>query len=260
MPAIVTSIESPSRRKPGRYLRLLEGHLSLPWEVLCRLPALMRWPVRQVMLKQLYFTGTESIGTIGVVGFVVGLIVITQINNLVGRNELLTIQIMIWTIVRELGPLLTAIVIIGRSGSAFASELSTMQVNGEIRSLRNMAISPISYLVLPRVLAMTLASIALTAYFQLAAIGTGWVVTALRMDIALSSQIFNFFEIIDFREIAASLIKSAVFGILVSVVSCYHGLRKKSAMTEVPQAVSQAVIRSLLAVFVGDGVITVLVF
>lgn len=260
MPSLATSSQSPSRRMPGRFARLISGHLSLPWEVFCRLPALLRWPVRQVMLKQLYFTGTESIGTIGVVGFVVGLIVITQINNLVGRNELLTIQIMIWTIVRELGPLLTAIVIIGRSSSAFASELSTMQVNGEIRSLRSMAISPISYLVLPRVLAMTLASIALTVYFQVAAIGTGWLVTSLRMDIALSSQIFNFFEMISFREIAASLIKSAAFGMLVSVVSCYHGLRKKTAMTEVPQAVSQAVIRSLLAVFVGDGIITVLVF
>lgn len=256
----MSSLQLPSRRKPGRFYRLIGGHLSLPWEVLCRLTALLRWPVRQVMLKQLYFTGTESIGTIGVVGFVVGLIVITEINNLVGRNELLTIQIMIWTIVRELGPLLSAIVIIGRSSSAFASELSTMQVNGEIRSLRCMGISPISYLVLPRVLAMTLASIALTAYFQLAAVSTGCIVTSLRMDIALSSQIINFFEIIDFREIASSLIKSAVFGMLVSVVSCYHGLRKKSAMTEVPQAVSQAVIRSLMAVFVGDGIITVLVF
>lgn len=199
-------------------------------------------------------------GTIAVVGFVVGLIVITQINNLVGRNEVLTIQILIWTIVRELGPLLTAIVIIGRSSSAFASELSSMQVNGEIKSLRSMAISPISYLVVPRVLAMVLASIALTFYFQIIAINTGLIVTAMRMDISLSSQVFNFFEIISFPEIASSLLKSVVFGVLVSVVSCYHGLRKKSAMTAVPQAVSQAVIRSLMAVFVGDGIITVLVF
>lgn len=80
------------------------------------------------------------------------------------------------------------------------------------------------------------------------------------MDIALSSQIVNFFEMISFNEIAASLLKSTVFGILVSLVSCYHGLRKKTAMTEVPQAVSQAVIRSLLAVFVADGIVTVLVF
>lgn len=232
----------------------------MAWEVFCRLPALARWPVRQVLLKQLYFTGTESIFTIGVVGFVVGLIVITQINNLVGRNELLTIKIMIWTIVRELGPLLTAIVIIGRSSSAFASELSSMQVYAEIKNLRRMQISPISYLIVPRVLAMTLASIALTFYFQMVAISTGMAVTALRMDIALSSQIINSFELISFSDIAASLLKSIVFGMLVSVVSCYHGLRRKSAMTEVPQAVSQAVIRSLMAVFVGDGIITVLVF
>lgn len=252
--------QTSSRRRPGRYFRHVAGHFRLGWEVMCRMFALVRWPVRQVMYKQLYFTGTESISTIGVVAFVVGLIVITQINNLVGRNELLTIQIMIWTIIRELGPLLTAIVIIGRSSSAFASELSSMQVNGEIKSLRNMAISPISYLVLPRVLAMTLASITLTFYFQVVAISTGWIVTTLRMDIALSSQMINFFEMISFSEIAASLLKSAVFGILVSLVSCYHGLRRKSAMTEVPQAVSQAVIRSLLMVFVGDGIMTVLVF
>ncbi len=257
---MISRSQQATRRKPGRFYRHFGGYLRLAWEVICRLPALSRWPVRQVLFKQLYFTGTESIGTIGVVGFVVGLIVITQINNIVGRNEVLTIQIMIWTIVRELGPLLTAIVIIGRSSSAFASELSTMQVNGEIKNLRRMAISPISYLVLPRVLAMTLASIALTFYFQVIALSTGGIVTAMRMDIALSSAVVNFFEIISFSDMSASLIKSVVFGILVSLISCYHGLRKKTAMTEVPQAVSQAVIRSLLAVFVFDGIITVLVF
>jgi len=258
--SIVANSQASTNRKPGRFFRLIAGHLLLAWEVLCRTPALARWPVRQVLMKQLYFTGTESMGTIGVVGLVVGLVVVTQINNLVGRNEVLTIQIMIWTIVRELGPLLTAIVIIGRSSSAFASELSSMQVNAEIKSLRRMAISPISYLILPRVLAMTLASIALTFYFQIVSISTGCIVTSLRMDISLISQIVNFFEIISFHEIASSLIKSIVFGMLVSVVSCYHGLRRKSAMTEVPQAVSQAVIRSLMAVFVGDGIITVLIF
>lgn len=236
------------------------GHLRLAWDTLCRLPALGRWPVRQVLFKQIYFTGIESLFTINVVGLLVGLIVILEINNLAGRNELLTVKILIWTIVRELGPLLSAIVIIGRSGSAFASELSAMQVSGEIKFLRNMAISPLSYLVVPRMLAMTLVSIVLTFYFQVIAISTGWVVTSLRMDIPLSSEIINFFEILDFSEITVSLLKSIVFGVLVSVVSCYHGLHTKTAMTEVPQAVSQAVIRSLMAVFIGDGVITMLVF
>lgn len=257
---VINNPQIVTQRKSGRYLRHVTGHFRLAWEVFCRLPVLSRWPARQVLLKQLYFTAIESMGTIAVVGFVVGLIVITQINNLVGRNEVLTVQIMIWTIMRELAPLLTAIVIIGRSSSAFASELSTMQVNSEIKYLRYLAISPISYLVVPRVLAMTIASIVLTFYFQIAAFSTGWIVSTLRLDMSLSNLIENSFEIITFTDISASLIKSAVFGLLVSVVSCYHGLRKKSAMTEVPQAVSQAVIRSLMAVFVGDGIVTVLVF
>jgi phospholipid/cholesterol/gamma-HCH transport system permease protein len=247
-------------RKSARHFRFALGHLRLFWGTLSRLSALGRWPVRQVLLKQIYFTGTESLLTISLVGFLAGLIVVTEITNLVGRNELLTIQILIWIIVRELGPLLSAIVIIDRSSSAFASELSAMQVSGEIKSLRCMAISPLSYLVVPRVVAMTLASIALTFYFQLVAIGTGSAVITLRLDIPLHNDIVNFFETINFSEIVASFLKSMVFGVLISVVSCYHGLRTKSAATEIPQAVSQAVIRSLLAVFVGDGVITMLAF
>ena len=123
-----------------------------------------------------------------------------------------------------------------------------------------MAISPLHYLIMPRVLAMTLACIALTFYFQLIAVGGGWIVTSLRLDIELGSQIAKFFEIISFKEISVSIFKSMVFGILVSVISCYHGLRKKTAFTEIPQAISQAVIRSLMAVFIADGVITMMAF
>ena len=243
-----------------RRSRLVWEHILLAWEAFCRLPALGKWPVRQVLLKQTYFTGAESLLTVGLVAFLTGLIVVTEINNLVGRNELLTIQIMVWAIVRELGPLLTIMVIIGRSSSALASELSTMQINDEIRNLRNMAISPLSYLVMPRVLGMTLACIALTIYFQAIAISAGMAVNTLRMGASLESQAASFFELIEFHEIATSFFKSVLFGVLVSVVSCYHGLRKKVAATEVPQAVSQAVIRSLMVVFAGDGLVTILVF
>lgn len=240
--------------------RLWGGHLSLAWEALCRLPALARWPVRQVLLKQLYFTGIESVATIGLVGFIVGLIVITQLNNVVGGNASATNRVLIWVVVRELSPLIAAIVMVGRSSSAFASELSTMVVDGEVSSLRHMGISPYSYLIMPRVLGMMLAAVALAFYCQIVMVGTGWVVTVFGGNISLQDEIGGFFEIIRYHEIATTLAKSAIFGILVAVVSAYHGLRDKTAMTEVPQAVSQAVIRSLLAVFVADGVVTVLAY
>ncbi len=240
--------------------RLWGGNLRLAWEALCRLPALSRWPVRQVLLKQLYFTGIESVATIGLVGFMVGLIVITELNNLVGGNPAVTNRVLIWVVVRELSPLIAAIIMVGRSSSAFASELSTMVINGEVRSLRRMGISPLSYLIMPRVLGMMLGAVALAFYCQIIMVGTGWVVTAMLQNISLGEEIAGFFEVISYHEIAATMTKSVVFGILVAVVSAYHGLRDKTAMTEVPQAVSHAVIRSLLAVFVADGVVTVLVY
>lgn len=229
-------------------------------QVLYALPVVVKWPVRRTLLKQLYFTGIQSVGPITVMGFLAGLIMVMQVSNLVGRNELLTLQVLIWTVVRELGPLLTAIVIVGRSSSAIATELASMRVNGEIKSLRRMGIPPVAYLVVPRMLAMTITSMVLTFYFQLVALGTGMIVTAWHIDVSLSGELGHFFEMISNREIFAAVLKSLCFGMLMSVVSCYYGLSVKHAMTEIPVAASHAVMRSLMAVFVCDGLITVLLF
>jgi phospholipid/cholesterol/gamma-HCH transport system permease protein len=234
--------------------------VALVGEVLFSLPVVMKWTVRKVLLKQVYFTGIQSVGPVSAMGFLAGLIMVMQVSNLVGRNELLTLQVLIWVVVRELGPLLTAIVIVGRSSSAIASELASMQVNGEIKSLRRMGISPVSYLVTPRMVAMTITSSVLTFYFQVVAIGTGMVVTAWNIDVSLAGEVRHFFEILSYREIFAALLKSVCFGMLVSVVSCYYGLTAARAMTDIPVAASRAVMRSLLAVFICDGLITVLVF
>jgi phospholipid/cholesterol/gamma-HCH transport system permease protein len=229
-------------------------------KMLHALPEVIRWPVRRALLKQLYFTGIESVGPITVMAFLAGLIVVMQVSNLVGRNELLTLQALIWTVVRELGPLLAAIVIVGRSSSAIASELAAMQVNGEIKSLRRMGISPVAYLVVSRMLAMTITSTVLTFYFQVVAIGTGMIITAWRIDVSLFGEAGHFFEMISYREIFSAFSKSICFGILVSLVPCYYGLTVKRAMTEIPVAASRAVMRSLMAVFACDGLITVLLF
>jgi phospholipid/cholesterol/gamma-HCH transport system permease protein len=234
--------------------------LALVGRVLIALPVLLKWPVRNVLLKQLYFTGIQSAGPISAMGFLTGMIMVMQVSNLAGRNELLTLQVLIWTVLRELGPLLTAIVIVGRSSSAIASELASMQVNDEIKSLRRMGISPVDYLVAPRMLAMTITSLVLTFYFQVIAIGTGMVVTAWNIDVSLIGEIGHFFEMISYLDIFAALLKSICFGMLVSVVSCYYGLTVNRAMTGIPMAASRAVMRSLLAVFACDGLITALVF
>ena len=238
----------------------MRDSVMLMARVFYSLPVVLKWPVRKALLKQLYFSGIQSVGPVSIMGFLAGMIMVIQVNNLVGRNELLTLQVLIWTVVRELGPLLTAIVIIGRSSSAIASELAAMQVNGEIKSLQRLGISPISYLAVPRVAGMTIASAVLTFYFQIIAIGTGMVVTAWNIDVSLLGEISDFFEMLSFHEIFAAILKSICFGMLVSVVTCYYGLNVKHSVTAIPVAASQAVIRSLLALFACDGLMTVLLF
>jgi len=232
----------------------------LAGRVLFSLPVVIKWPVRSALLKQLYFTGIQSVGPITVMGFLAGLIIVMQVSNLVGRNEMLTLQVLIWTVVRELGPLLTAIVIVGRSSSAIASELAAMQVNGEIKNLRRMGILPVAYLVVPRMLAMTITSLVLTFYFQVVAIGTGMIVTAWHIDVSLFGEVGHFFEMISYLEIFSASLKSICFGMMMSVVPCYYGLSVKRAMTEIPVAASRAVMRSLMAVFACDGLITIVLF
>jgi phospholipid/cholesterol/gamma-HCH transport system permease protein len=253
------SLQRLQRRLGDRGVFVRDG-LALTWQAFGSLPAISKLPVRRAFYKQLYFSGIQSLGSVGAIGILSGLILVIQVHNLVGHNESLTLHVLIWIIVRELGPLLAAIVIISRSSSAIASELAAMQVNGEIDYLRRMAVSPVAYMVMPRILGMTLASLALAFYFQVVAIGTGMAVTAWMLDIALMNEIANFFDTISYLEMAAALLKSVFFGIIVSVASCYYGLAIKRALTEIPKAASRAVIRSLLAVFACDGVITMLLF
>jgi len=233
---------------------------SILGNVLSALPVIFKWPVHTVLFKQLYFTGIQSISSVSAMGFLVGLIMVLEVSNLVGHNELLTLQVLIWVVMRELGPLLTAIIIIGRSSSAIASELASMRVNDEIMHLRRMGISPVTYLVLPRIVAMTITSAVLTFYFQAVAIGTGIIATAWNIDVSLIGEIEHFFEILTYLEIFVALLKSICFGILVSAVSCYYGLTVKRTLTEIPIAASHAVMRSFLAVFACDCLITVLFF
>ena len=244
----------------GRQGLSVRDALALLMRVVRALPELARWPVRRALLKQLYFTGIQSIGPITAMGMLAGFIMVMQVSNLVGRNEMLTLQVLIWTVVRELGPLLTAIVIVGRSSSAIASELAAMQVNGEIKSLRRMGISPVAYLVVSRLLAMTVTSTALTFYFLVIAIATGMVVTAWNIDVSLWGELNHFLEMISRLEMFAAMLKGFCFGMLMSLVPCYYGLAVKGDMTQIPVAASRAVMGSLMAVFACDGLITLLLF
>jgi phospholipid/cholesterol/gamma-HCH transport system permease protein len=211
-------------------------------------------PVRAVFHRQLYFTGVQGAYLVGLLGLLVGALAVTQTTALVGANSELTVRVLVWTVVGELGPLLAAIIIVARSAVAIATELALMEAQSETDYLANLRIRPMDYLVVPRMAALTLSVIALTVYFQVVAVAGGLAVSTLFQNAPFIIQLERFFAVITLADLLLALLKSFCFGAAVAAISCYHGLAVTRSLTSVPIAAMRAVIQSLLFVFVIDAV------
>ena len=237
-------------------LAKLKGYYFLFYDAVKSLGMLKNAPVREVFYRQVYFSGIEAVGTVAVRGTLIGIVIITQVTAIVGMNAVLTGKILVWTVVRELGPLFAAIIIIARSSTAVAAELGSMNISGEVDHLRVMGISPLGYLIVPRVFGITLCVFILTFLFQIVTVAGGLLASSLILDIPFGHHLAGVTSALNLYELGVSLLKSVVFGLIISTVSCYHGLKVRSSITEIPQATTAAVMQSLLHVLVWDGIIT----
>lgn len=210
-------------------------------------------PVRAVFHRQLYFTGVQGAFLVALLGLMAGTLAVTQTTALVGSGSELTVRVLVWTVVGELGPLLAAIIIVARSAVAIATELALMEVRAETDNLANLRIRPMDYLVVPRMAALTLSVIALTVYFQVVAVAGGVAISTLFQSTPFIDQLFRFFEVITVTDMLLALLKSFCFGAAVAAISCYHGLAVSRSLTVVPIAAMRAVIQSLMFVFVIDA-------
>jgi phospholipid/cholesterol/gamma-HCH transport system permease protein len=217
-------------------------------------------PVRGVFERQLFFTGTESLYLVVLLGLLAGAAIATQTTSIVGANSELTVRVLVWSVVRELGPMLAAIIIITRSSVAIAAELAVMEVRGEIDALKEMRISPMDYLVVPRISALTLSALALSIYFEAVAIMGGLAVSAIFQNVSFLSQLGRFLDVITPLDVVLPVVKGVCFGIAIAAISCYHGITVSKSATAIPVAVLHAVVRSLISVFVIDALFAWLVY
>lgn len=224
------------------------------------LPSLLLPPVRMVFIRQVYFTGIQAMSKVTLIGALIGIVIITQISSLVGTNTELIGRILVWTVVRELGPLFAAIIVIVRSCTALAAELASMKINEEITYLRAQGISPTTYLIMPRIAGMALSLLVLAFYFQAVAIFGGLALSSFLIQLPFLARMEGIFAALSVFDVAISLLKSLVFGLLIASTSCYYGLQVKSSITEIPQVTTKAVMQSLFIVIVIDGLINILVF
>lgn len=210
----------------------------------------LRAPVRRVLERQLYFTGAESVALVILIGIALGAIVVAQLHYTFGQSGANTLRLLAQLLFSELAPLVTALIVIARSSSAMASELASMQVHREIWMLRQFGVSPLHYLVFPRVAGTVIASVFLALYLAVAALLTAAVMTA---GPNAWDELLQMGDALPLQRVLGGLAKSALFGSVIALMACRAGFRAGLAMTDIPRAASRAVVRSLVLVFVLDA-------
>ncbi len=161
--------------------------------------------------------------------------------------------------VRDMGPLMTAILLAGRSGSSFAAELGTMKVNEELNALKTFGLDPIPFLVVPRILAGVFVTPLLTFYSILMGV-IGGVIVMLGLGFTLPLILHQLASSVHLNDLGAGISKSAVFGVIVSAVGCWHGLRTQQGPSAVGLSTTRAVVTSLLLIIVADAVFSAISF
>jgi len=244
----------------GAY-RELEGCMQLLGHVLRRLPVLKLPPMAQQLTREIYFTGVSPMAGIVTRGALIGTLIIVYVIEVLEADAALAVKILLWVVLREMGPLLAVFLVLQRSGTAVATELALMQVTGEIASLRQMRVDPCDYLVVPRVVGIAVSTAVLTLYVQVIAVGGGMLLSTLVVNATFAELADSFFVLASPMDIGYSLIKSLVSGVALAIISCYHGLHPPgTSINAIPKAAISALTQSTLVVMLLNVVFAYLVF
>jgi phospholipid/cholesterol/gamma-HCH transport system permease protein len=213
-------------------------------------------------IHQAMAVGVEAIPIVSLISFFVGTILALQ-----GAYELrrlgalhLVAGAVAISMTRELGPLMTAVVVIGRSGSAFAAEIGTMKVNEEIDALKTMALEPVPFLVAPKFLAMLLMVPCLTTWADFMGVLGGGFFGVTSAGFTWGSYLRATMDALVLRDINTGLIKSAMFSLVITAVGCQEGFSTGLGSEEVGRSTTSAVVKSIFLVIVVDLVFTAIFY
>jgi len=239
---------------------------ALFWSVILLASKKSSWPrtTRDVLMRQILFTGVEALKFVSLVAVITGLSVVIQAQiwlGKTGQSQMLG-TILVTVIVRELAPLLVNFIIIGRSGTAIAVELANMKVLGEIHLLESQGIDPLLYLIIPRAIAMSVCVFCLTMWFIVVSFGGGYLYGILAGVGAGDPNLFimNILRAIHLPDVISLLIKTLLPGLFTAIICASEGISVGEAITEVPQAATRAVVRSIAALFILSVIVSILTY
>jgi phospholipid/cholesterol/gamma-HCH transport system permease protein len=223
----------------------------------------VRPPVRwRLFFKQMEFVGVGSLFVVLLTGLFTGMVLALQTyhafrmfsaESLVGATVALSMT-------RELGPVITALMVTGRAGSAIAAEIGTMRVTEQIDALDVMAINPVQYLVVPRLVAGVIMLPLLTAISDFVGVVGGYMVGVNLLGINAGLFMNKIYEYVELEDIYNGLTKAAVFGLILTLVGCYKGFYTRGGAEGVGRATTQSVVLASIMILMGDYVLTALMF
>lgn len=219
------------------------------------------------IVRQVFFTGVEIFPVLFVVAAIFGTVVIVETISFMSRVGFSDVvgNVLAAVVVRELGPVFTAFLIAGRSGSALATMLGSMQINSEVDALASMGVNPVRYLVMPALFGGTIAVFVMNICFSVSAIGGGFLTAKiLNMLVGhmahvqltwefLSKSIVQALSLTDF---VLMIVKPLVFGVIIVINSCYQGFRVQRDVRNLPKAASRSVIYSFLYIVIADALLS----
>ena len=215
-----------------------------------------------VVSAQIYFTGWQALPLISMLSLASGVVAIMQSSaqlSLLGNVDFVG-NLLVVVIVRELGPLITALVVIARSGTAVASELGNLRANREIEALEAMGIHPLSYIVFPRLLGGVISVLCLAFYFNVNALLGGFVVTSFVHHMSFQVYTDALAQALSSHDVVLFLVKNGFSGLIIFLNSSYQGLQVRQSSHEVPQRTTKAVVDSIMYVVLFNFLTTLLFY
>lgn len=233
----------------GAVIVMLAGVAVRPWRL--RLTALT---------FQLETAGLAAIPLVGLIAFLIGIVLAFQGVDQLQRfgAEIFTVNLVAIGVLREMGVLLTAILLAGRTGSAFAAEIGTMTANEEVAAMRTVGLDPLEVLVQPRILALLVALPLLTFFADIMGLAGGAVMALLTLDISLSQYLRQLQGAVSASTFWVGIVKAPVFALVIGLVGCFQGLSVSGSAESVGRRTTRAVVVSIFLVLVLDAGFSVL--
>jgi phospholipid/cholesterol/gamma-HCH transport system permease protein len=205
-------------------------------------------------------TGLNAMPIVGLISFLIGVVIAYQGADQLAQfgAQVFTVNLVGVSVLREMGILLTSIIVAGRTGSAFTAQIGTMQVNEEVDAMRTLGLDPLDILVLPRVVALVIALPLLTFYSDIMALFGGGIAAVLLLGMSPAQFMTQLHNAVTLTYFLVGLSKAPVFAMLISMVGCFEGLRVTGSAESVGRLTTQSVVEGLFLVIVFDAMFSIL--